>query len=91
MKTVGYAFNCRTPRVPGFSFDDWVGVYFCDLKEPRRFKTLERAVQYAFEQDLDLRSPESGYLPSEWWWPLDDEDWVEVRFRMSQLEQPQMP
>lgn len=85
MKTVGFIFNCRTQRVPGFSFDDWVGVYFCDLKEPRRFKSLERAVGYAFDQGLDLRSPEPGYLPAEWWWPLDEDDWVEVRFRTGQL------
>lgn len=86
MKTVGYIFNCRTSRIPHYSFDDWVGVYFCDLKEPRRFKSLERAVDYVFEQDLELRSPEPEYLPGEWWWPLGDEDWAEVTYRMARLE-----
>lgn len=86
MKTVGYIFNCRTPRVAGFRFEDWVGVYFCDLKEPMRFTTLERATGYAHEQWLELQSPPLDYLQKEWWWPLDEEDWTEVKYRMAQLD-----
>lgn len=54
MKTVGYIFDTVTLRLDGLIREQWVGVYFCDLKEPERFTTIERAVEYAYDQYLHL-------------------------------------
>lgn len=88
MKTVGYIFNNRTVRPDTLRIEDWVAVYFCDLKEPKRFKSIETAVVYAFENWLDLMPVPPDYLPGERWSNFDDEDWAEVKYRMAQLERP---
>lgn len=86
MKTLGYIFNNRTFRSDGLVIYDWVAVYFCDLKEPRRFKTIEAAVEYAYDQWLRLMPLPVDYLPNERWSNLDNQDWAEVTYRMAQFE-----
>lgn len=86
MKTVGYIFNNRTFRPDGLVIYNWVAVYFCDLKEPERFQTVEAAVEYAHDQWLRLVPLPADYLPNERWSNLDDEDWAEVTYRMAQHE-----
>lgn len=86
VKTVGYIFNNRTFRPDGLVIYDWVAVYFCDLKEPKRFRTIEAAVEYAHDQWLQLMPLPLDYLPNERWSQLDEEDWAEMTYRMAQLE-----
>lgn len=91
VKTVGYIFNNRTFRPDGLVIYDWVAVYFCDLKEPKRFRTIEAAVEYAHDQGLNLMSLPADYLAGERWSNLDEEDWAEVTYRMAQLERGKEP
>jgi hypothetical protein len=91
MKTVGYIFDTQTFRLDGLIRERWVGVYFCDLKEPKRFTTIERAVEYSHDQYLHLLPLPADYLPNERWTNLDREDWAEVTYRMAQLEREDEP
>lgn len=60
-------------------------------REPKRFKTVETAVEYAHDQWLRLIPLPVNYLPNERWSQLDEEDWAEVTYRMAQLERASEP